>query len=542
MGVSQKSILATCNYEARRRGVKKLSLISDARRACPELVVINGEDLTPFRDASKRLYGFLRSFSWNNRVERLGLDEVFLDVSDIVAYNAELLNSNALGNSFFQLDRADPEKGFAFDASVFAGCVWSTAEGREAAAAAAADPSSAELGLLRRLIVGSHLALHLRHSVENEFGFTASCGISTSKMLAKLVGGKNKPRNQTTLLALRDEDVHEFVGEHRLRKIPGCGSKITHALEGFVLSRTTAEPVTHSDEAVVTARDARAHPDMSPRMLEELLGGPGVERGIGHKVWGLLHGVDNSEVKEGSEVPVQISIEDSYRGLDTFDEVKVELRKLAASLIRRMRVDLVEEHRAPGAPVRQRWMAYPRTLRLSTRQRTRPSGETKDSGFGFNRMSRSQPLPSFVFSLSDNVEHIAEKLVAEALIHLFRRLHSQRTGLDLSLINVCVTNMSLAGNQDGSVGGRDISVMFKTQDDVLSQWRVKESPTKSRPGEPVAHPTEDTCMQGEEGAFSDEDCWEDAGDDQDLHQCQKCGHSIPLFAVSAHARYHEFGD
>jgi hypothetical protein len=37
-----------------------------------------GEDLTPFRDASKHLYAFLRSFSWNSRVQRLGLDEVSL--------------------------------------------------------------------------------------------------------------------------------------------------------------------------------------------------------------------------------------------------------------------------------------------------------------------------------------------------------------------------------------------------------------------------------------------------------------------------------
>ena len=35
-----------------------------------------GEDLTQFRDASKDLYNFIRSYSWNSRVERLGLDEV----------------------------------------------------------------------------------------------------------------------------------------------------------------------------------------------------------------------------------------------------------------------------------------------------------------------------------------------------------------------------------------------------------------------------------------------------------------------------------
>lgn len=53
-------------------------LVTDARRICPELVTVDGEDLTPFRNVSKRLFGFMREFSWNGKVERLGLDEVFM--------------------------------------------------------------------------------------------------------------------------------------------------------------------------------------------------------------------------------------------------------------------------------------------------------------------------------------------------------------------------------------------------------------------------------------------------------------------------------
>lgn len=74
----QKGILATCNYVARARGVAKLSPIAAAKKACPELVVLDGEDLSPFRDVSKRLYRMLKGHSWNGKVERLGLDEVFM--------------------------------------------------------------------------------------------------------------------------------------------------------------------------------------------------------------------------------------------------------------------------------------------------------------------------------------------------------------------------------------------------------------------------------------------------------------------------------
>lgn len=66
----------TCNYEARRRGIGKLQRISEARQTCPDVVVVLGEDLTRFRDASKELFLYLREVVWGDRVEKLGFDEV----------------------------------------------------------------------------------------------------------------------------------------------------------------------------------------------------------------------------------------------------------------------------------------------------------------------------------------------------------------------------------------------------------------------------------------------------------------------------------
>ena len=74
--VQQKHIIATCNYEARKRGLYKLMLVRDARRMCPEVIIELGEDLTMFRNASKELYNFIKDFSWNGKLERLGFDEV----------------------------------------------------------------------------------------------------------------------------------------------------------------------------------------------------------------------------------------------------------------------------------------------------------------------------------------------------------------------------------------------------------------------------------------------------------------------------------
>lgn len=76
LAVQQKQIIVTCNYEARKRGLRKLQLIKEAKQICPEVVIILGEDLTKFRDASKALYAHLRSFLWGQKAERLGFDEV----------------------------------------------------------------------------------------------------------------------------------------------------------------------------------------------------------------------------------------------------------------------------------------------------------------------------------------------------------------------------------------------------------------------------------------------------------------------------------
>ena len=43
---------------------------------CPEVIIVLGEDLTRFRDASKDNYRFLRNYAWSEKVERLGFDEV----------------------------------------------------------------------------------------------------------------------------------------------------------------------------------------------------------------------------------------------------------------------------------------------------------------------------------------------------------------------------------------------------------------------------------------------------------------------------------
>ncbi|PKS12233.1 hypothetical protein jhhlp_001533 [Lomentospora prolificans] len=515
LGVKQKGILATCNYVARARGVAKLSQISAARKACPEIVIIDGEDLTPFRDMSKRLHAMLKSHSWNGKVEKLGLDEVFMDVTDIINYNMLCLNRASLSSTFFYLSKSDPESGFLCDLRRFAGCVERFSD----------EPINMDDSLCVKLLLGSHLAHYLRMKLENDFGFTSTCGISTNKILSKLSGSKHKPRNQTTLLALKDEDVVTFMDHHVLRQVPYIGSKAAKSLI-MKIRPDLPPPDPHTHDCPIRVGEVRNYPGMSPAMLDNILGGPGAEKGTGERVWCLLHGADDTEVKTGGDVPTQISIEDTYRQpLESLDAITTELRKISKSLLRRMRVDLVVEDLSPHRSSAQRWIALPRTLRLSINAPLTP-----DQSY-FSRISRSGPLPSFVFALTDGLDKLAHRLVSEAVLPLLKKFEAGKDHKwEILLLNICVTNMALTGSDSGSGIGRDISVMFKTQDEVLRPFRVQSSPRGEKRGSPISD---------DDG--TDED-WDASGDDFSSGEaCPQCGHRLPYFALVAHIRYHELG-
>ena len=46
---------------------------AEAKQQVPSLVLVNGEDLTPYRQASKRIFSVLARFG---TAQRLGMDEV----------------------------------------------------------------------------------------------------------------------------------------------------------------------------------------------------------------------------------------------------------------------------------------------------------------------------------------------------------------------------------------------------------------------------------------------------------------------------------
>lgn len=269
--------------------------------------------------------------------------------------------------------------------------------------------------------------------------------------------------------------------------------------------------------------------------------------------------------------------------LNDMMSVKKELIMLTSSLIRRMRLDLMsdlkendeigddsdEQQQGSRNAISRQWIAHPRTLRLTTRPRPpmNPDGSRSRS---FTRISKSCNMPSLIFSDSHSPEATVEKLVNDALIPLFRKLHPEPSGWDLSLINLCATNMARSATDDKNSAGRDIGRMFRRQETVLKEWKVDDLDTppanhdaietspptgdidKMPLQDTATHTAQDDVHHGSEDAYisstqeshgDDESSWE--GENEAVNggeACNVCGAVMPSFAMIAHLRFHSLPD
>lgn len=401
------------------------------------------------------------------------------------------------------------------------------------------------------------------------------------------MGNLHKPHNQTTLLPpyYGDDDrkgnVTLFLDDHEVGKIPGIGFKIAQKLRAFVQERQTRnDQANENSEEKVLVGDVRKLPAISAEALEQALGGPGIPHGIGKRIWDLLNGRDDTEVGQARDVPRQISIEDSYGRLDTVEVAWKELQKLAVSLVKRMHADLTSISEEDENPTYQaaetatedlsnrRWLAFPKTIRLSTCPRG-PLNTDGSRNRSAARISRSAPLPNFIFSLKDSVPSLAARLVTDVLIPLFRKLHPEKNW-NLAIMNVAATNIVDAASEKGGPG-RDIAKMFRRQDTVLKQWKIEEDPKidNTEESESLVSMSEDQKIidtdksdstismskdQDIVGRSGSEDLptrsqeepsgpgeWESGDEDMTddgLFRCEQCGAIMPVFAAAAHDRWH----
>jgi DNA polymerase-4 len=86
-GSGPRAVVTTASYEARRYGVGSAMPASQARRLCPDAVVLP-PDFATYRAASKQVMDLVRAHV--ERVEIVGLDEAYLDVAGLFSPRAAM--------------------------------------------------------------------------------------------------------------------------------------------------------------------------------------------------------------------------------------------------------------------------------------------------------------------------------------------------------------------------------------------------------------------------------------------------------------------
>ena len=266
LGIQQKNIVVTCNYVARKRGVGKCQYIAEAKKTCPDLVLVNGEDLAQYRRVSMNVYNSLVRET-QSEVERLGMDENWVDVTQMVETRmreGETLEKEGIGH-----------------------CV----------GLACARPGC---GCDKRLVTGSVIARELRDLIRREHGLTVSAGISYNKLLAKLGGSLHKPNDQTVL---GHGGVNTVLNpERRVTSIPGVGRKMGQMLESGGVT------------TVAQLREAST----------SLLASAGIPEDSARLVQGLARGWDQTKVKMSGKV-ASIGLEDRFMGIHDRQGVRDKL-------------------------------------------------------------------------------------------------------------------------------------------------------------------------------------------------------------------------
>ncbi|MFZ0578751.1 MAG: DNA polymerase IV [Psychrobacillus psychrotolerans] len=84
----RRGILVTCSYEARAKGVYTTMSVWEAKRKCPELILLP-PNFEIYRIASKAMFEILRSYT--HLVEPVSIDEGYMDVTELD------MNNDAIG-------------------------------------------------------------------------------------------------------------------------------------------------------------------------------------------------------------------------------------------------------------------------------------------------------------------------------------------------------------------------------------------------------------------------------------------------------------
>ncbi|KAH9902592.1 DNA/RNA polymerase [Cubamyces lactineus] len=321
--VQQWDSLIAVNYPARKYGISRMDKIRDAKKRCPDLVVVHvatfkeGEaepgywenpdtlthkvSLDHYRRESMKIIQMFKDGLPSGEIEKASIDEAFIDFTRPV--REELLKRYP----YLAMVPPDAPNGIDSplpppppiswdglgtvvpvhppkDPPTKSSPVAVDANGSNTAEEENADPAQHEVdeGVAESddsttwhdvaLSIAAELMLRIREEIRDKLGYTTSAGLARNKFLAKLTASYKKPMNQTIL---RNAAIPNYLKPMPFQKIRFLGGKLGKAL---------AEEY-----------DVSTVGDLLTINLEEM------QRKFGEDsiwVYEILRGIDRSEVKE----------------------------------------------------------------------------------------------------------------------------------------------------------------------------------------------------------------------------------------------------
>ncbi|KAI2613588.1 impB/mucB/samB family protein [Hypoxylon fragiforme] len=177
-GTGTGSEIASCNYPARKFGVKNGMWMKRAKELCADIKVLP-YDFPAYEEASKQFYECILEVG--GVVQSVSIDEALVDITSVVLL--------AVGSDGSGVDE---------------GSIWREQEKAD------------------------QLALALRNQIKEKAGCAVSVGIGANILLAKVALRKAKPAGQ---YQIKPEEVLDFLGPLKVDSLPGVAYSIAGKLE-----------------------------------------------------------------------------------------------------------------------------------------------------------------------------------------------------------------------------------------------------------------------------------------------------------------------
>ncbi|PRW58740.1 DNA polymerase eta isoform B [Chlorella sorokiniana] len=364
MNDSNGSLIAV-SYEARAHGVKRNMRGDDARKACPDIQLVqvptaHGKaDLTLYRSEGKKV---LQILSRLGIAERASIDECYLDLTAEAQRRLEACG----GVPPLPMHPDQVHVSGAADAASW----WQR------------PPHEWQPGE-RLLACAAAAVAELRQAVREELGYTCSAGIAHTKLMAKLCSGLHKPAQQTVLPA---SGVPDLLAPLPVSKLRGLGGKF-------------GEQVC-SELGITTVGELAAVP--LPR-LESAFGDKDAQW-----LYAVARGVTDDAVQERT-LPKSLNCGKTFRGrtsLRSMEAVHKWLLELAGELSERLEQEREDNNRVPQLLTVNLASSLPWTVSKNGSIQAAP---------GYHSVSRSYPLRKYnePAAMADDAAALVRRWTAE---------------------------------------------------------------------------------------------------------------------------------